>query len=153
MHYIHIYLLLYSLLSITIASNVNASNTIIYPSFNEGKFKEDEYYLSLLKLALENSKDEFGEFELKKAVQPMFQKRALFEIKNNRNLHVVCTMTSKDREKMLNTIRVPLLRGLGGYRIFLIKEGQQQKFSNINSAEQLKSLIAGQGHDCQILRF
>ncbi len=130
-----------------ISTFVHATDTILYPWYDEDKFKEDAYYLALLKLALESSKEEFGDYQLKKAVQPMFQNRALVEIKYNRNLSVAWTMTSKQREQGLNPIRIPLLRGLGGYRIFLIKEGQQQRFSKIQNAKQLKKLFAGQGRD------
>jgi hypothetical protein len=124
-----------------------AKDIIIYPWFDEGKFKEDAYYLALLTLALEHSKSEFGEYELKKAVQPMFQERAILEVENNKNLSVVWTMTSELREQKLNPVRIPILRGLGGYRIFLIKEKQQEKFYNITSKQQLQELYAGQGHD------
>jgi len=131
----------------TINTSAHATDTILYPWYDEGQFKEDAYYLALLELALENSKAEFGEYELRKSVQPMYQGRAIVEIQNNRNVDVTWTMTSKEREQALCPIRIPLLRGLGGYRIFLIKEGYQERFSNINDAKQLKSLIAGQGHD------
>jgi hypothetical protein len=125
----------------------HAKEVIYYPWFDEGQFKEDAYYLALLKLALESSKEEFGDYELKKAVQPMYQGRSLVEIKYNRNVSITWTMTSKEREQEVNPIRIPLLRGLGGYRIFLIKEGQQAKFSKIETDKQLKRLFAGQGYD------
>tara|TARA_B100000809_G_scaffold164043_1_gene161371 strand:+ start:435 stop:908 length:474 start_codon:yes stop_codon:yes gene_type:complete len=74
----------------------------------------------------------------------MFQGSALAEVKHNRNLSVTWTMTSQKREQELTPIRIPLPRGLGGYRIFLIKGGQQAKFSKINNTKQLKKLFAGQ---------
>jgi len=132
---------------VTVSSMSQAKDIIYYPWFDEGQFKEDAYYLALLKLALESSKGEFGEYQLKKSVQPMYQGRSLVEIKNNRNVSIAWTMTSKEREQEVNPIRIPLLKGLGGYRIFLIKKGQQQKFSKINNARQLKKLFAGQGYD------
>jgi len=135
------------ILSVVVSTASHATDTILYPWYDEDKFKEDAYYLALLTLALESSKEEFGEYQLKKAVQPMFQNRALVEIKSNRNLSVTWTMTSKQREQELSPIRIPLLRGLGGYRIFLIKEGQQERFSHIRREKQLKKLFAGQGHD------
>lgn len=134
------------LLCVSINVTGKTVDTIVYPWFDDNKFKEDEYYLALLKLALENSKDEFGEYSLQKAIEPMFQNRAIVEIQNNRNLNIVWTMTSQQREKKLNPIRIPLLRGLGGYRIFLVKNGDQERFSKISNAEQLKNLIAGQGN-------
>ena len=132
---------------VTVSGVSQAKDVIYYPWFDEGQFKEDAYYLALLKLALENTKGKYGEYQLKKSVQPMYQGRALVEIKSNRNLSVAWTMTSQKREQELNPIRIPLLRGLGGYRIFLIKAGQQAKFSKINNAKQLKKLFAGQGYD------
>ena len=124
-----------------------AKDIIYYPWFDEGLFKEDAYYIALLKLALESSKGEFGEYELKKSIQPMYQGRSLVEIKYNRNVNITWTMTSKEREQEVTPIRIPLLRGLGGYRIFLIKEGQQARFSRIKDASQLKKLFSGQGLD------
>jgi hypothetical protein len=144
---LHFFYSIFIVFFFSISSVVHAKDTIFYPWYDEGKFKEDAYYLALLKLALENSKEEFGEYQLKKAIQPMFQNRAIVEIKNNRNLSVIWTMTSQKREQELNPIRIPILRGLGGYRIFLIKQGQQGKFSKIKSAKQLKHLFAGQGYD------
>jgi hypothetical protein len=132
---------------VSFKSYVQAKDVVLYPWFDEGQFKEDDYYLKLLTLALEHSKNEFGEYELKKSVQPMYQGRSIVEIKKNRNVSITWTMTSKKREQEINPIRIPLLRGLGGYRIFLIKEGQQERFSRINTADELKELVAGQGHD------
>lgn len=137
---------LLSALALFFTVKSKATETILYPWF-EGEFKEDHYYLALLKLALENSKAEFGDYKLEKAVQPMFQKRAILEIQNNRNLDVIWTMTSKKRETELSPIRIPILRGLGGYRIFLIREEEQARFSKINTDEQLKQFLAGQGFD------
>ncbi|PKI17074.1 transporter substrate-binding domain-containing protein [Colwellia sp. 12G3] len=141
------YIVLFMLFFVTVSSVSQAKDIIYYPWFDEGQFKEDAYYIALLKLALESSKEEFGEYQLQKAIQPMYQGRSLVEIKYNRNVSVTWTMTSKEREIAVNPIRIPLLRGLGGYRIFLIKQGQQDKFSQIKTAKQLKKLFAGQGYD------
>jgi hypothetical protein len=129
-------------------------DTIIHPWF-EGNFKEDLYYLALLKLALESSKAEFGEYKLIITSKPMYQQRGLTQIKNKKGLDVIWTMTSAKRESELAAIRIPILRGLGGYRIFLIKEGEQERFSKIEKIDELKHLQAGQGSswpDVKILR-
>jgi len=141
------YIAFFMLFFFCVSPAAQTADTILYPWDEEEKFKESIYYLALLKLALENSKAEYGDYQLKKVIQPMFQGRALVEVKYNRKLSVTWTMTSQKREQELNPIRIPLLRGLGGYRIFLIKAGQQKRFSKIKSAKQLKKLFAGQGHD------
>ena len=123
-----------------------AKDIIIYPWYEQGGFAED-YFLKLLKLSLENSKDEFGDYELEQSVQTMYQGRAIVEIKRNRSIDVMWTMTSIKRERQVTPIRIPLLKGLAAYRIFLIKEGAQERFAKITSEQQLKDLIAGQGKD------
>lgn len=119
-------------------------DTYTYPWF-QGGFKEDLYYLELFKLALESSKPTFGEYKLIKNENPMFQQRALTQIRDQKGLDVVWTMTSAQRENELAAIRIPILRRLGGYRIFLIQEGDQARFSRITHVDELKALQAGQG--------
>lgn len=106
--------------------------------------KDDIYFLSLLKLALEKSKAEFGPYQLIGAPLPMLQQRAIAETIDNR-LDVIWTMTSPERETKLKPIRVPALRGLGGFRIFLIRADEQARFEQIQSEAQLKKIAAGQG--------
>lgn len=58
-------------------------------------------------------------------------------------------------ESTLKVVRVPLLKGLLGHRIFIIKKGQQDRFDNIKNFNDLKQLNAGQGTkwgDTQILK-
>ncbi|MBU2870426.1 hypothetical protein [Colwellia sp. E2M01] len=118
---------------------------VTYP-WIEGGFKVDDYYIALLKLVLENSKDKFGEYELIKAEFPMFQNRVVSEIKQNRGLvNILWTKTSIQREQVLAPIRYPLLRGLGAYRIALIHKDNKLKFSSLTSEKSLRHLLAGQG--------
>lgn len=54
-------------------------------------------------------------------------------------------MTSHAREAAMQAIRYPVFKGLYGYRVFLIREADQGKFSSINTLEELKALTAIQG--------
>jgi len=63
------------------------------------------------------------------------------------DVDVVWTMTSKEREEVLLPIRIPLEKGLLGWRIFLIQTKNAGKFANIKSLDDLKKYEAGQGHD------
>lgn len=58
-------------------------------------------------------------------------------------------------EKELQTVRIPLLKGLLGHRIFIIKKEQQYRFDNIKTFADLKEFTAGQGThwgDTQVLK-
>ncbi|NQZ08240.1 MAG: hypothetical protein HRT35_13865, partial [Algicola sp.] len=85
----------------------------------------------------------------------LHQGRAIRLLKASKELEVLWTMTDAAREEVLLPIRIPLLKGLMGYRIFIIRQEDQVKFRDINTLAQLRKLIAGQGHDwpdTQILR-
>ncbi|OUR81716.1 hypothetical protein A9Q77_02035, partial [Marinomonas sp. 42_23_T18] len=106
-----------------------------------------EYYISMLRLALEKTKDIDGEFRLVASKTHMFQSRGLEQLKKNKSVDIIWTMTSKKREAELLPIRIPLLKGLLGHRIFIIRKGEESRFLRINTLAELKQLTAGQGSD------
>lgn len=48
-------------------------------------------------------------------------------------------------EEQVTPVRIPLLKGLLGHRIFLIHKNSQHKFDTVNSLDDLKKLKLGQG--------
>lgn len=106
---------------------------------------ERNYFVSLLKLALDETVSDFGRYELKPVNIDMVQQRGVSMIRANKNIDVLWTVTSHEREKGMLAVHVPLLKGLMGYRVFLIRNNEQPLFDKINSLEQLKTLVAGQG--------
>lgn len=105
------------------------------------------YFVDVLKLALSKTERRYGRFELQEAKMQMNQLRALQNLAIKKNIDVVWTMTSIEREEMLEPIRIPLLKGLLGYRIFIIRKGTEERFSSVENLSQLKKLSAGQGAD------
>jgi len=55
--------------------------------------------------------------------------------------------TNIQREKALRPVRIPLFKGVTGWRVLLIHSNDQARFSAIDTLAQLKALRAGQGHD------
>ncbi|EWH08633.1 penicillin-binding protein 1A [Catenovulum agarivorans DS-2] len=45
----------------------------------------------------------------------------------------------------LQEVAQPIFRGLGGYRILVIRQGEEARFKNVNSLEDLTSFTVGQG--------
>ncbi len=114
----------------------------------EGKLDQRNlYFIDMLDLALEKTSNTEGSFSLKKVKDRMQQGRAIIQLTIGKSLDVVWTMTSKEREAQLLPIRIPLLKGLLGHRIFIIRSEDKMKFRMINTFEELKKLKAGQGHD------
>lgn len=116
------------------------------PPESEGD-RRNEYYTALLRLGLEKTLKTDGPFRLEMSNVRMTQSRAIQEVKRKRGIDVMWTMTSQERESELLPIRIPLLKGLLGYRIFIIRQGEEAKFAAIQTLEQLKQKIAGQGAD------
>lgn len=61
------------------------------------------------------------------------------------NLEICWYATTREFEEKLQPIRIPLYKGLLGYRVFMIKQGNQHLFNNINTLEDLKTISIGQG--------
>ncbi len=94
--------------------------------------------------ALDITKAEYGDYEIISS-HPMPQDRALKEISNGK-LDVGHFIATEEREKNALVIRIPIMQGLLGYRICLIKEGNQHIFDNItNQVEWIeKNITIGQ---------
>lgn len=105
------------------------------------------YFIDMLRLALEKTSHTDGPFRLEMCTDKMQQQRAIKCLSKGILVDIVWTMTSKEREAKLLPIRIPLLKGLMGYRILIIREEDKEKFRAINTLEDLKMLKAGQGHD------
>jgi hypothetical protein len=106
-----------------------------------------QYYIAMLRLALEKTQDSEGPFRLVMKKEKMSQTRAMKQLKENKGIDIVWTMTSMEREKELKPIRIPLLKGLLGHRIFIIRQEDECRFTNIQTFKELKQFRAGQGKD------
>jgi hypothetical protein len=72
----------------------------------------------------------------------------------HQGIDVVDGGSTLDRENTYLAIHFPLLKGLHGWRIALVRESDKAMFSNITNLEQLKQLRPGQFHtwsDTQVL--
>lgn len=104
---------------------------------------DQRYQLQLLREALQAS----GEpFVLQASGQDMVQSRVLKEIAAGQ-VDVYWSMTSAAREQQLLPVRIPLDKGLNGWRLLLIRQGEQARFQHIQVLSQLKKLTFIQGHD------
>lgn len=121
--------------------------TVRYLLRDKSKTTNDRYYSQLLSLALEKTKQPNEKIILKPVDIGMLQRRALEALLNANTIDIVWTMTSIEREKTFVPIRIPLKKGLMGYRVLLINKKDRAKFDSIKSLSQLKKLTGGQGRD------
>lgn len=133
------------------------SKEIVYliPKSEIDSVDHDDYVKALLKSALNHSKAPNEAISLVEINKRLTQARLISELKSKAAIDIIWSMTSHEREESMLPIRIPLYKGLLGHRVFLIRAGQQEKFSKINTLNELRKLMAGQGShwpDTRILR-
>ncbi len=105
-----------------------------------------DYYTQLLRLALVKGADGRVVPELRET-SIMEQGRAIHELSRGSMIDVYWMGTSIDREQKLRAIRIPLDRGLIGYRRFIIRADRQGEFDAVKNNDDLKRLLGCQGLD------
>jgi hypothetical protein len=124
-----------------------AEQVVIYPQFASEQDTRYNDLVALLTAALEKTVPTNGPFTLQPSAQKMNELRYVEAVKQGKELNIIWRSTSQELEQELRPIRIPLRKGLLGYRIFLIRQQDQAKFAAIQTLDQLKQLKVGQGMD------
>ncbi|WP_042455641.1 hypothetical protein [Simiduia agarivorans] len=111
---------------------------------SDGEHQVDDYIHGLLKAALTRSLGPDESLDLVVSDVINTQNRTITELMKGRQLDLMWTMTTQDRELKMRPVRVPIFRGMLGYRVLLIKQGKQSTFDAVNTLAQLAPLKAGQ---------
>lgn len=127
-----------------------AEVVVHYPRPESDPDVRSHYARRLLELALQRA---YITYRLELHPVRMQQGRAIARLQNGQGIEVLSTMTSIEREQELLPIRIPIDKGLIGWRLLLINKAQAAKFSSVTSLDALKKLTAGQGHDWPDVRI
>ena len=122
-------------------SSALADHSLRYPRPMPGHEQRNSYIMALLQLTLDKAG---SHLRLQPSEHYMEQRRALRELQLGRSVDVVWAMTSRERETELLPIRIPLDKGLLGYRLFLIMPQTQAKLDAVKSLDELKKFSIGQ---------
>lgn len=132
------------LLLLTAGSVEAAKFSVVYSREIPEADSRLEYPVRLLELALKKSR---LDYDIRAYPRPMPQGAALNRLASGTGINVVWSMTSKDREDQLLPIRIPIDKGLFGYRIAFVREQHKGIISGVKGLEDLRAFSAGQGHD------
>ena len=86
----------------------------------------------LLRLSLDLTVPEYGPYRLI-ASPPMEQGRAVKALQSGELVQIGVFAPDEERERTLLAIHVPLAKGLLGWRVCLIRQGDEGRFANIRS--------------------
>lgn len=94
------------------------------------------YAEGLLKLALQYSSPGDEHIEIKRNISAS-QDEALTLIEKNQGIDVYWVGTSIEREKKLHAVRIPIMKGLLGFRMSLVHKDTAKRFYGITATNQM----------------
>ena len=106
------------------------AETVRYPAIEDPTDHRSTYAISLLELALKKAG---STATLQSTAVRVSRSRALYLLETGVEVDVVWTMTSVEREKRFLPVRIPIYKGLGSYRVLLIRSDDQPKFSALQT--------------------
>ena len=124
---------------------------VVIPTGRGTKDPRNEYVIELVKLALTKTELEFGGWSISYNIDDdNTQSRNVNVLASgNHDLNLIWVMTDRNKESLLNPIRIPVYKGIIGYRMCLLKYGSADLLKEIKTVETFANsdITIGQGHD------
>lgn len=104
-----------------------------------------QYHWEILRTALEKTRPKWGDY-LMVASETMTEQRQRLELMNaTGQLNVMYLSTTPEFERKLTGIHIPVDKNLGGYCVFLIRDGEQARFAKVRTLDDLRKFSYGLG--------
>lgn len=126
-----------------------ASEVVLFNRPASENDRRNDYPKELLGAALEITKDSYGDYQIQYG-KAMKWERLKAMLQKGQGIDILQAATRADWEKDLLPIRIPIMKGLLGHRIFLINKQSIDMFAAIESLDELKKLRAGLGQQWSI---
>jgi len=123
---------------------------VVYPVSSKKDTRTD-YLVAVLKLALEKSGMPYS---LKASPEEMTHLRKIRSVAQGK-ISVVWSAASRETEKTLEPIKIPIYGGLMGYRVFIVHKDTQPALARVKNLASLRTFAmgSGEGWNCnKILR-
>ncbi|HUE90876.1 hypothetical protein [Pseudomonas sp.] len=102
------------------------------------------YHWRVLRAALEVTRSKYGDYRLEPG-RPMSEKLQVIDMQRPQvGLNTLVLDATQTLEEALLPVKIPVDKGLLGYRVFLIQAADQPRFAGVQSLEQLRQLRFGQ---------
>lgn len=122
---------------------VQPSQTIVIPPWGVNGDKQSEYFPKLLALAFEKTAATDGAIDIKTYPEALSGTRSVVELKHKNSIQVAWYGATLERMRELLPIKISLLKELGEYRVLLIREEDQVRFSQVQTLDDLRQFTTG----------
>ena len=119
--------------------------TVVYPASEMADDVRFDDLTEILRTALKKTVPEYGPYILKSSGVRMNEARYLAQLRAGEIVNVMWSSTSVEKEKEFLTIRIPLRKGILGFRVALIAKNKQARIDEVKTVEDLRRLSVGQG--------
>lgn len=124
-----------------------APMTYIYNGPESGSDIRYRYHWAVLKAVLDVTEKKWGAYTLTPSPF-MNESRQVVEMQSARGyINTMVLDTTTELEQRLQAVRIPVDKGLLGYRVFLIRKADQSKFHKVQTLDDLRRFNVGQGTD------
>jgi hypothetical protein len=131
-------------LLLSFASRCAADQVITYPRPESAADQRASYPVALLQLCESKSNSTFS---LRPSSFRSQQGRSLRQLSQGDGIDIVWAITTREREDNLLPVRIPIDKGMIGWRLLLVRSEDKTLFSQVRTAVDLGKLLAVQGHD------
>jgi len=131
------------MLSVALPADADPVMSYIYHR-DEGDIDlRNQYLWRVLRSALEHTSAAYGDYVLQPSIA-MHEKRRIYVLENNEaGINVSLFPAQVGLDDKLVPVRIPVDRGMLGYRVLLIRESDQGRFSDVKSLSDLKQIRFG----------
>lgn len=124
---------------------LSAATQVSYPASEGASDTRHDDVIEILRTALSETVPEFGPFELQAAPRKLNKEQIFSELKAGKTINIAWGPTSAEKEAAMLPLRIPLRKGLLGYRIALIQKDKQAQLDKVKTLPDLKKLSILQG--------
>jgi hypothetical protein len=107
--------------------------------------KRYDYPHQLLQMILDQTRTDYSDANVVPTEHVMTRDRMLRSLLYGEDLHVVAEAPKASWLEQLLVIRIPIRKGIQGYRLFFIDQSMQEEISKIDSFEEFMKLPTGSG--------
>lgn len=135
------YFLILIFLAFALPGRVDAAEIITLQPFAD----QDQRYLYVEQLLEKSLAASGSQDTVVRAKERFSRDRLLQELIAGKSIHVIAEAPKPGWEDQLLTIRIPIRKGIQGYRLFLINRQDQPALSRVKTLEELKAFPTGSG--------